>query len=149
MIKVSKAALEKFGRKLSQHVAKQQKEGELQMKTAINIIYRTATAKREMIGKKGKRVSNPAAAFGVAVAEHEGGRLKASIKKEVLTKGFHITGRVYVDEKDVPYAKRIEFGFIGKDSLGRMYHQAPRPFIRPAWDLNKVAVDKILKGEMK
>jgi hypothetical protein len=32
------------------------------------------------------------------------------------------------------YARRIEYGFIGYDSLGRYYHNAAQPFMRPAWD---------------
>lgn len=29
-------------------------------------------------------------------------------------------------------AKRLEYGFVGKDSLGREYHQPPYPSMRPA-----------------
>lgn len=36
-----------------------------------------------------------------------------------------------------PYARRIELGFIGVDSLGRHYHQAPEPYMRPAFDDEK------------
>ena len=32
------------------------------------------------------------------------------------------------------YARRIELGFEGPDSLGRVYHQAPKPYVRPAYD---------------
>lgn len=38
-----------------------------------------------------------------------------------------------------PYARRIELGFIGVDSLGRHYHQAPEPYMRPAFDDKKDA----------
>lgn len=37
---------------------------------------------------------------------------------------------------DVPYAARQEFGFEGVDALGREYHQAARPYLRPALDEN-------------
>lgn len=37
---------------------------------------------------------------------------------------------------DVIYAARLEFGFEGKDKLGREYHQPPRPYLRPALDEN-------------
>lgn len=33
---------------------------------------------------------------------------------------------------DAPQAHRLEYGFSGVDSLGRSYHQAPRPHFRPA-----------------
>lgn len=33
-----------------------------------------------------------------------------------------------------PQARRLEYGFVGADSLGRHYNQAPRPHLRPAMD---------------
>ena len=41
---------------------------------------------------------------------------------------------------DVEYARRIEYGFNGTDSLGRQYSQAARPYLRPAADENQAAV---------
>lgn len=41
---------------------------------------------------------------------------------------------------DVPYGPRIEYGFAGQDKLGRTYHQAPRPYLRPAFDETRDAV---------
>lgn len=41
---------------------------------------------------------------------------------------------------DVQYAARIEFGFAGRDRLGRTYSQSPQPFLRPAVDENEDAV---------
>lgn len=38
---------------------------------------------------------------------------------------------------DVVYARRVEYGFNGPDALGRVYHQPPRPYMRPAFDENK------------
>lgn len=31
-----------------------------------------------------------------------------------------------------PQARRLEYGFVGTDSIGRHYHQPPFPHIRPA-----------------
>jgi hypothetical protein len=31
------------------------------------------------------------------------------------------------------YARRIEHGFVGQDSLGRSYNQAPKPYLHPAF----------------
>jgi hypothetical protein len=46
------------------------------------------------------------------------------------------------------YAPRVEFGFSGKDSLGRVYNQPPNPYLRPAFDQEKDAaimeIDKAL-----
>lgn len=33
---------------------------------------------------------------------------------------------------DHPAAYRLEYGFVGMDALGRMYHQPPYPHFRPA-----------------
>jgi phage gpG-like protein len=38
---------------------------------------------------------------------------------------------------DLPYARRIEYGFVGKDSLGRTYNQAAQPYFRPPLENNK------------
>lgn len=34
---------------------------------------------------------------------------------------------------NVKYGPRIEFGFVGTDSLGRKYNQAERPYLYPAY----------------
>lgn len=34
-----------------------------------------------------------------------------------------------------PQARRLEYGFVGRDSLGRMYNQPPYPHVGPAVDL--------------
>ena len=44
------------------------------------------------------------------------------------------------------YARRLELGFVGRDSKGRLHSQAPRPFIRPAYSLNKRKIRRILRG---
>lgn len=44
---------------------------------------------------------------------------------------------VYKVGTDLEYAARIEFGFTGPDSLGRVYNQAPHPYLRPAFDENR------------
>lgn len=33
-----------------------------------------------------------------------------------------------------PQARRLEYGFVGADVLGRVYNQAPRPHVQPAVD---------------
>ncbi|MYW43052.1 HK97 gp10 family phage protein [Streptomyces sp. SID161] len=33
---------------------------------------------------------------------------------------------------DLPYGRRLEFGFSGTDSLGRTYNQPPFPHVQPA-----------------
>jgi hypothetical protein len=38
----------------------------------------------------------------------------------------------FIVSTDRPDAYRHEHGFVGRDSLGRMYHTFPRPHVRPA-----------------
>ncbi len=121
------------------------------MTKAVDVVYKTATAKRPMItvaqakaegrrkfiNSSGKiqqhRVSDPAAKAGVPVAMIDGGTLQASIKKEVFRKVIErkTVGRVYTENE---YANALEFG------TSRI---APRPFMRPAGELNKDMIKKI------
>lgn len=48
---------------------------------------------------------------------------------------------VYVGT-NLEYARRIEYGFNGADSLGRVYNQAAQPYLRPAVDENSGAVQQ-------
>ncbi len=43
---------------------------------------------------------------------------------------------------DVEYAARLEFGFMQADRLGRHYNQPAQPYMRPAYDEQKGAVEK-------
>lgn len=45
----------------------------------------------------------------------------------------------------VIYARRFELGFAGPDSLGRVFNQQPRPFMRPAASDGARAVEKIAR----
>lgn len=38
---------------------------------------------------------------------------------------------------DPAYARRIEYGFVGTDRLGRRYNQPPQPYMRPAFDMRQ------------
>lgn len=66
------------------------------------------------------------------------------IKRTIIQKRLIDSGRLYnsvysTKEKvliDAPYARRIEYGFNGTDSLGRVYNQSPNPFIIPT--LNRI-----------
>jgi len=43
---------------------------------------------------------------------------------------------------NLEYARRIEMGFSGVDSLGRSYDQPPNPYLRPALEENKARVER-------
>jgi len=84
----------------------------------------------------------------VRITEPEGGRTpyktgtyRRSFEMETVEKSSERC-RVEVGT-DAPQARRLEYGFVGADKLGRVYDQAPRPHIRPALDENrKTAVDE-------
>lgn len=42
---------------------------------------------------------------------------------------------------DMEYGPRLEFGFVGKDKLGRRYNQRARAFLRPAVDENEAEIN--------
>lgn len=60
------------------------------------------------------------------------GNLRRSIHTEVVESSA--TYAEAATGTDVEYAARIEFGFNGADSLGREYHQAAQPYMRPAYE---------------
>jgi len=50
---------------------------------------------------------------------------------------------------DPAYARRIELGFVGADSLGRAFHQAPQPYMRPAFEEHKEAARETIVRNVK
>jgi hypothetical protein len=69
------------------------------------------------------------------------GRLKQSWGHDVIRRKASVVGRVGTD---VVYDPRLELGFVGTDSLGRNYNQAPRPHVRPAFEETKRKAAKAL-----
>ena len=61
------------------------------------------------------------------------------IHTEVITPKMAIVGT------NLPYAKRLEYGFADTDSLGRTYNQLAQPHWRPALDNNMSKYKKIYK----
>lgn len=84
---------------------------------------------------------------GAALTRHYGARLQAAVRVRARA-AFQVTNyddsirlRIFTGKRgDLlaevytrdPQGHRLEFGFIGEDSLGRRYHQSPRPHFRPA-----------------
>jgi HK97 gp10 family phage protein len=71
-------------------------------------------------------------------------KINAPIKTGALRDSIHIETTVDTPEKqvrevkpDTPYARRIENGFVGPDSLGRMFHQPAQPYMRSAFDTER------------
>jgi hypothetical protein len=73
------------------------------------------------------------------------GDLKRSITSATGMDGKDVVG-VYGVAKGTAskYAKRLELGYIWTTSTGKHATQMPRPFIAPAYKLNKAKIKKIL-----
>lgn len=71
------------------------------------------------------------------------GRLAFNIDFEMAREEDAIRGFLGVRD-DVRYALRLELGFVGVDSLGRRYDQAPRPFLRPTLLRNRARIVEII-----
>lgn len=66
-----------------------------------------------------------------------GALARVPVKTGALRESGHIQkfeAHQYAVIFNLPYAKRIEFGFHGTDSLGRKYNQAAQPYLRPAYE---------------
>src|SRR5688572_13920218 len=70
----------------------------------------------------------------------QSGRLYGSIHTRVVRMKNEIQGYIYSDDEK---ARRLELGFVGKDALGRVYDQKPRPFMRPALAKAAAKIKKI------
>lgn len=68
--------------------------------------------------------------------DFEGGTEYSDIKGEII--GPHSYDIAI--GTNLVYARRQEFGFIGKDKLGRTYNQPPRPHLRAAFDTKQAEV---------
>lgn len=111
------------------------------------------------------RTAERAVVAGALIIQNEAKR-RAAYRTGTLRRSIHIGGHTdlasdYQKPPDVPelpppdvgahdvevyvgtnleYARRIEYGFQGADSLGRVYNQAAQPYLRPALDENGAAV---------
>lgn len=75
------------------------------------------------------------------------GALRQSIRTESVR--VSATSALAKIGPHVPYGARIEFGFVGPDSLGRVYHQAPEPYMRPAYETKKQEAHDAMRDSAK
>lgn len=54
--------------------------------------------------------------------------------------------QAYIGVRGVPYAKRLEFGYVGTDSKGRVYNQAARPFFNVTYEEHREYIKRLLRG---
>ncbi|WP_442815172.1 hypothetical protein [Streptomyces sp. NBC_01298] len=69
------------------------------------------------------------------------GRYRASWQSEVTAAGTVFVAQI---GSNAPQARRLEYGFVGTDSLGRRYAQPPFPHVGPAVEASGPVVARIL-----
>lgn len=78
-------------------------------------------------------------AAAVRVGADAAGLVEASAKKQDSyttrsgsnRRSIHTDPGTYKVGPTMVYSRRLELGFDGADSLGRIYHQKPRPYMKP------------------
>lgn len=71
------------------------------------------------------------------------GDYRRSITRERIV-GPGLTG--WIIGTNAPQARRLEFGFVGIDALGRVYSQPPYPHFGPALDELRPEIESALDG---
>ncbi|WP_424217002.1 HK97 gp10 family phage protein (plasmid) [Streptomyces sp. BI20] len=69
------------------------------------------------------------------------GAYRASWQSEITGSGDVTTAQI---GSNAPQARRLEYGFVGTDSLGRRYAQPPFPHVGPALRATGPAVARLL-----
>lgn len=77
------------------------------------------------------------------IIQYKTGTLRRSVHVEMTEEDGHPVALV---GSNVSYARRLEYGFVDVDSLGRHYNQAPAPRWRPAFDHNLAKYERMAKG---
>lgn len=94
------------------------------------------------LGALGKAVDRPALqtamVAGAKIIEADAKR-RAPVETGTLRRSITTvtTGDGVAVGSNLVYARRIELGFSGTDSLGRAFDQPPQPYLRPAFDANR------------
>ena len=101
----------------------------LALEEACNLVEKTAKASIGTVSSPSPPGHAPASVTGTLKA-----RITHRIDKATMI------GQVGTN---LEYARRLELGFVGTDSLGRTYAQAPRPYLRPALEINRAAIKKL------
>ncbi len=109
-------------------------DGKLNVKLGQKIAQAAAMvegdAKRNASGRPGPNVQT--------------GNLRARITHVVAADGLSARVGTIVE-----YAPRLEFGFSGSDSKGRVYNQKPYPFLYPALAANFEKIKRMITDAVK
>jgi hypothetical protein len=82
-------------------------------------------------GAAGRKVALAFQAEGMANSPVKSGTLRRSWQTVPVSEGLTVFSAAV--GPTAVYARRIELGFRGPDSLGRVYNQAPAPYVEPAY----------------
>ena len=87
----------------------------------------------------------PGASAQAALVIQAAGMRKTPVKTGALRRSWHIEpfGEGTRVAPTMIYARRIELGFHGPDKLGRVYHQAGKPYVKPAFDESRIAARNV------
>ncbi len=99
-------------------------------KVKKRIVFNMKTLAVFIIADLQREVSTPyPPASRVGEAPHRrSGTLKRGFGFKIKEGIFGVSLRIFTD---VPYSRRLEFGMVGTDRLGRNINQGPRPYWRP------------------
>lgn len=111
--------------------------GRIEEVEIINKLGRSQKVKKIMDAKIHK-ASSPGDPPAVLRAQ-----LKTSFQVEFEEDGD--TYRGYIGPVNVPYAKALEFGFVGKDRNGKQHNLLPRPYMFPTYHEQRENLMDILK----
>lgn len=59
-----------------------------------------------------------------------------------------VRGKEAIVSNATIYARRVEYGFEGTDSLGRTYHQAPKPYMSRGAKAARPKVERAMRQEL-
>ena len=107
-----------------------------------SLIVKIGTASRAAVSKAVLAVE----AAGMAGTPVLTGTLRRSWRMESLP----TVGGIYAARTGptTVYARRIELGFKGPDSLGRVYNQQGNPYVKPAYDKMLPEIRPFVVGEL-
>ena len=74
------------------------------------------------------------------------GTLRRSVLSRVLAAGDGVTA--YSVGPTTVYGRRIELGFHGPDSLGRVYHQGPHAYLKPGLYESLSGISRVIQTRM-
>lgn len=114
-------------------------------------LARMKTAVRaESLAAAGEDAGEVVAEEAQATAPVLSGHLRSRINVVVVQEGeARVVVSIGVNLDEVPYARRIEFGFQGADRLGRVYHQPAQAYLRPAIDGRKREAIRVFVARLR